>query len=111
MKSIISTTLLCLYFFPFFTMGAEFTGLDNPIDSKSFDEVIAGVVGFLVPFGAAVLVIFILYGGFQMMTSGGDPKKHEAGRKTLLWAAIGFAILFLAGTTSTLLDALKEFFE
>jgi len=111
MKSIISAILFGLYLLPVSVMGAEFTGLNNPIESTSFNDVIQGVVEFLVPFGAAVLVIFILYGGFQMMTSGGDPKKHEAGRKTLLWAAIGFAILFLAGTTSTLIDALKEFFE
>jgi len=111
MKSIISTTLLGLYLFPFFATGAEFTGLKNPIGSENFDEVIQGVVGFLVPFGMAISVIMILYGGFQMMTSGGDPNKHGAGRKTLLWAAVGLAILISAQAGGILIPALKEFFQ
>ncbi|MEK7498881.1 MAG: pilin [Patescibacteria group bacterium] len=108
MKSILYSALFIFYLLPKLMRGAEFTGLENPIDSGSFVDVINGVIGFLTPFGYAVLVIIILWGGFQMMTSGGDPKGYAAGRKTLVWAAVGFAVLFLARTIS---DAAQEFFK
>jgi len=40
--------------------------------------------------------IMVLVGAFQMMTAGGDPEKFSNGRKTLMYAAIGFAVAFIA---------------
>ncbi|MBI5153521.1 MAG: hypothetical protein HZA36_03635 [Parcubacteria group bacterium] len=86
--------------------GNTFTGIENPLESGSFLDIIASVGSFLAAFGGAVSVIFILYGGFQMMTSGGDPAKYLLGRKTLLWAAVGLAIL--ASVNTIIIPLLKE---
>ncbi|MBI5420930.1 MAG: hypothetical protein HZA35_01305 [Parcubacteria group bacterium] len=107
MRPFFFITLANLYLLPGLVFGAEFTGLENPIESENFNQVIDGVVGFLKAFGAAVLVIFILYGGFQYLTSGGDPTKHKKGTETLKWAAIGFGIIF---SVDLIQRALREFF-
>ena len=43
-----------------------------------------------------VALVLCLWGGFQMMTSGGDSKKYESGLNVLKWAAIGLAIIALS---------------
>ena len=40
-----------------------------------------------------IALVLCLWGGFQMMTSGGDQKKYESGLNVLKWAAIGLAII------------------
>lgn len=40
-----------------------------------------------------IALALCLWGGFQMMTSGGDSKKYESGLNLLKWAAIGLAVI------------------
>ena len=40
-----------------------------------------------------IALCLCLWGGFQMMTSGGDSKKYESGLNILKWAAIGLAVI------------------
>ena len=40
-----------------------------------------------------VALCLCLWGGFQMMTSGGDSKKYESWLNLLKWAAIGLAVI------------------
>ncbi len=41
-------------------------------------------------------VAFVIYGGFQYITSGGNEEQAEAGRKTLTNAIIGVVIVVLS---------------
>lgn len=43
-----------------------------------------------------VALVLCLYGGFLMMTSGGDSKKYEKWVGILKWAGIGLAIIALS---------------
>jgi len=45
--------------------------------------------------GAAALVMFV-YGGFMMLTSGGVAEKVDTGKKALVAAVVGLAIIFSA---------------
>lgn len=45
--------------------------------------------------GAAALVIFV-YGGFMMLTSGGVAERVDTGKKALMAAVVGLAIIFSA---------------
>lgn len=38
--------------------------------------------------------IFVLYGGFLYLTSGGDPTRAEKGRNSIVYAIIGIIIIF-----------------
>ena len=61
---------------------------------------LGGIVGALIPyiFAAAglLLLLYLLYGGFQLMVSGGDPKKIQSGKEKITGGLIGFIIVFLA---------------
>jgi uncharacterized protein with GYD domain len=46
--------------------------------------------------GYIVCAIFMIWGGYQMVTSAGDPKKFEIGKTALLYAAIGLIVILVA---------------
>lgn len=60
---------------------------DNLI--KTIQKAINWVLGIL----SLIALALCLWGGFQMMTSGGDSKKYESGLNLLKWAAIGLAVI------------------
>ncbi|MDE1970667.1 MAG: hypothetical protein KGI50_03780 [Patescibacteria group bacterium] len=95
-----------LLLFPLLALADQFTGFQNPLSSNSVFDIINNVTAFLQPFAAAVVVIMILVGAFQILT--GNPSQITTGRKTILWAVIGFAIIFL---TPIIIGAIQEFFK
>lgn len=55
--------------------------------------IIATIIQVLLGFvGAATLLVFI-WGGFNLIFSGGEAEKINKARSTLLWAVIGLAII------------------
>jgi hypothetical protein len=79
--------------------------LTDPLNGATFQTVVTNVTTFLFSYVAIPLcVIMVLVGAFQMMTSAGDPEKFGKGRKTLIYAAIGFAVAIIAGGITTLIQ-------
>ncbi len=70
--------------------------LKNPISSATLPELLKNVLNFLFSLSIVILPIIILYGGFLMLTAGGDPTKISQSRTILFWAVIAFAIILLA---------------
>jgi hypothetical protein len=68
--------------------------LPNPLGTTDLSliigKIIRGVLDFL---GVLALVMFI-WGGIQWMTSGGSEEKIKSGRDTMVWAALGLALIF-----------------
>jgi len=61
---------------------------------------IGGIISALLPYvfvlaGLALLLMLII-GGFQLMMSAGDPKGVESGRNKVMYALIGFLIIFVS---------------
>lgn len=75
--------------------GSSFR-LDNPLKAQSVTKLIASIVQFLKMVAGSILVVIILFGAFQIMTSSGNPENIKKGRNTIVWALIGFAIILLA---------------
>lgn len=44
----------------------------------------------------ALLLVYLIMGGFDLMTSAGDPKKMESGKQKITNAFIGFIVVFVA---------------
>ena len=38
----------------------------------------------------------IIFGAFQILTSGGEPEMFTTGKRTILWAVIGYGIVIIA---------------
>ena len=52
-----------------------------------------------------IAVLMVIIGAFMILTAGGDPEKVKKGRATLLWTAVGFAIILGA---KLIMDLIKE---
>lgn len=73
---------------------------------------IGEVIGNTLPyiFGAAgiALLIYLVLGGFQLMTSKGDPKAMEGAKGKITNALIGFIIVIFAFVIVNLLGQVLE---
>lgn len=75
--------------------SARAVDLVNPL-GETYDprvilgNIISGVLGLI---GSVALILFV-YGGILLMLSQGDTGKVKKGKDTMLWAAIGLAVVF-----------------
>lgn len=77
------------------TQSGQIT-IPNPLGAGSFAELLQNIVEFLTLYIAPPLVtLMILWGAFQIMSAGGNPEKITQGKKTILYAVVGFAIVLV----------------
>lgn len=73
--------------------------LTNPLGSSAtVPSVITSIGAFLLALAVPLTGIMVIVGAFQMITAAGDPTKFSNGRKTLVYAAVGFAIVLFASS-------------
>jgi hypothetical protein len=80
--------------------GSEEVVTPKGIPSGGLDDVGGGLltVGYEYLFYLAIFlaIIFLLFSGIQMITSGGDAIKLAAARRRLIYAIVGLVIVLLA---------------
>jgi len=54
------------------------------------------LVFWALTFAGLVALLLVIFGGFKYMTSGGDQKAVEGGKKTITWAIIGLVVILLS---------------
>lgn len=87
-----------------FAQGSKGITLCDPLGQncqyggETFQSVATSVAGFIFwDIASPLAVIMVLVGAFQLVTSSGNPEKVSKGKKTIMWAAIGFLLAMLAG--------------
>ncbi len=76
--------------------------IDGPLNKSgqpqfnSLASVVNNAVPLLFSIAGIFLLAYILWGGFDYLTSMGDPKKAEAGKNKITAAVIGFFIIFVS---------------
>lgn len=68
--------------------------IGNP--AKPVEEFISQLIGILTIIGVIYFIIQIIFAGYAMMSSQGDPKKIEAGRSRLTNGILGLTIVVVA---------------
>lgn len=94
---------------PAFAECRDFLGLkswDCNVDLNAIDNqdalksgiwtIVANVLVDITVVAAYLVVGYTIYGGYQYTMSGGDPNKVASGKKTLVHAFLGLAIVMLA---------------
>ncbi len=62
----------------------------------SVGDLLSGLLTIAIIFGALAVFIYLIWGGFDWLTSGGDSGKIEKAQKKITSALIGFAIIAAA---------------
>lgn len=73
-----------------------FSNLCNANFTENPGAVIRNVIIAILVISAVVALIFLIWGGFKWITSGGDKTKVEAARNTIIAAVVGLIVAFLA---------------
>jgi hypothetical protein len=76
--------------------GQQPLTLPNPLGCGSLGCATNSIINLIYTVAVPLCAIMVLIGGFQIMTSSGNPEKLSQGRSTILWAAGGFAVILLA---------------
>lgn len=74
-----------------------------PTSCKDLSCITGKLLGLISWIAMIILPFIVMYGAFQILTAGGDPKKVQSGGKTILYAVIGFIIAFIAKDLTALL--------
>ncbi len=80
-----------------FAANGDTTQVENFI--RSIIKVIAGLAGL-------VATGFFVAGGFTYITSSGNPEQLDKAKRTLMWSAIGLAIVIAAFVISNIVTTL-----
>ena len=60
----------------------------------------AALISVILPqvylFSGLILLVLLVVGGFRIITGAGDPKTIESGKKTVISAMVGFAVIFVS---------------
>lgn len=86
-KSIISASVLI-----------SFLAIATPVfaasaDVSSIETFIKSVIGILVKIAGLVAAGFFVWGGFGYITSSGNPEMLDRSKRTILYSAIGLAVV------------------
>ncbi len=71
---------------------------DSILGSDSLVGLIKNVLNILLYIAGAISVLFVVIGGYQYLSSGGNEEAAEKGRKTVTNAIIGIVVVVLAFT-------------
>ncbi len=72
------------------------SGVGLTFATGSLGEIVSSLLKILFPIVGLLLLLYLLYGGYQYMLSRGDPKAIEAAKGVITNALVGFVIVFVA---------------
>ncbi|OGZ01373.1 MAG: hypothetical protein A3A43_01095 [Candidatus Liptonbacteria bacterium RIFCSPLOWO2_01_FULL_56_20] len=70
--------------------------LINPLACGNAVCVVEAILAAAFWISVPIVSIMVLWGGFQIAIAAGDPEKFSTGRKTIIYAAVGFLVILLA---------------
>jgi hypothetical protein len=77
--------------------GSGSVTFTNPLQTESISGLISTVTNYFVfDIAPLIVVAMVLFGAFQILTAGGDSEKAKTGRKTILYAILGYAVILIA---------------
>ena len=68
----------------------------NPLYATTVGELVTQIANYFLTLTAGVATLAILYGAFQILSSGGEEEKWRQGRRTIVYAMIGVVGMLLS---------------
>ena len=78
--------------------GPHRVGIKDPVAGKfrNIGDIIGTLLPYFLTLAGIIMFAFIIWGGFDILTSTGDPKRVKSGRERITYAVIGFIVMFAA---------------
>lgn len=71
--------------------------IKGPLEGiTSLTDLVSVVTNFLYPFAAVILLLVLIWGGYDFLMSRGDPEKVNGGKAKMTAGIIGFVLLMLS---------------
>lgn len=77
---------------------AKATTTTDRLEDTPLAVTIQNYVNFLMTFLYLIAVLYALWGGFQILTAGGDDDKVSKGKTILIQGATGLFVIWISGT-------------
>ncbi len=111
MKNLVKTSLYTTAWLALAGLNAANAAItydgSNPVNDNlkgtdtTADNVVENWVGYLVGFLYLIAIIMMLWGGFQILTAGGDEEKVKKWKTILFQAAAWLIVVFIANSIIT----------
>ncbi len=90
-----------------FASGVLAVTFENPSSIGTIPELLEAILNFVFTLSFPVLTGVVLYAGFVMLTSAGDPNKFQQGINIVIYAGVGFLVILMSkGIIAVLRDVL-----
>lgn len=66
------------------------------VDNLTIGYIISKILPYIFVIAGLILFIFLIVGGFELLTSAGNPESIKKGQEKITSALVGFIIIFLA---------------
>lgn len=76
-------------------LGAKF-GVFRFTETSTIGDIISFLLRYIFTFAGLILFIYLIIGGFGLLTSAGDPKAVESAKGKITNAVVGFFIIFIS---------------
>ncbi len=80
----------------------------NPLRAENINDLIETIMTWLRIIVLPIAVIVIVISGIMMMYAGKDPGKFQTGKKMLIWAVIGLAVILIGEGFTKLIESIIE---
>ncbi len=83
-------------------LAADFIIPDPPVGPvgggsyNTLGEILSEVWKYIIPLAGIIMMFMIIWGGFEMMSSGGSQEGIASGKSKITMGIIGFFVVFLA---------------
>lgn len=77
-------------------------------ENANVGTILSGLLPYIYVVAGLVLLILLIAGGFQLMTSAGNPDSIKAGSGRIKAALIGFLIIFLSYFIMTAVEVILK---
>jgi len=95
---------------PLIVLAQDTTKLENPLGSIATNpqELFARIAGGLFPFTVILVLLWLVLGGYSILTAMGNAERYEKGKKMLIYPIIGmFIVIGSYAILSTVLTVLS----
>lgn len=77
-------------------ISTAFPSVSGLNENSTIGDVFVYVIKIALAIAFAVAVVFVIYGGYLYITSGGNEEQATTGRRTVTYAVIGIIIIILS---------------